>query len=305
MKVVRVIKVIAFIVAIIALLVTAAGNFFILKDACDYKGIDVATVKANLDEYDFKFSSLFKKAEAEEEGEAGVPETDEDDAFFPGEADPDYVEPSDEEPAGEETEESAEDYEESYEEANDLPLDDGSYDLSAAHSNPIIGLMKAANWTWTDKKATEFKFENMENYKDGGIASYLNIVWQFGDPNVDFTVNALLTISFGCIVLAFILHLISKNVKKTFYGILLMILGFIIFAVNFVLGNVLGNCVSIMDSTLASYDLGALRIYIIAAFTFLAVLFGLPYIRCGSRQMKIKALKARLKKIRAKKASAQ
>lgn len=293
MKVVRAIKIIAFIVAIIALLVTAAGNFFIAKDAIDYKdqSIDVAAVKAALDEYEFKLSSLktpFKTASAEEEVDetgAFADITDEDlaneeDAFFPGEeVDPDYVEPSDEEPVEEEPEES-------YELANDLPTDGGAYALEAAHGNAVIGLMKAANWFWTDKVATETEFK--------GSAV-------FGDPNPDFTVNALLTIAFGCIVLAFILHLISKNVKKTFYGILLMILGFIIFVVLFALGIVIGNCVSLFDASLLSDDLGFVRICIVAGFTFLAVLFGLPYVRCGSRQMKIKDLKNRIKKLRAKK----
>lgn len=319
MKAVRIIKVIVFVIAIISLLLSATGNFFIVKDAFDYKdqGIDVAEVKAQLDSYEYKVSSLFK-ASAEGNGEEpaedpAVPgdeeipadeETSDEDALTQDENDAFFGDTEDD--GKDETFDGEEVPAELPAEEDIVPVDDGEEEpyYVGNHKNFVIGLMKLANWDWTDKVATEFKFENMKNYQDDGICAILNIVWQFGEPNVDFTVNGLLAISFLGITLAFILHLISKNVKKTFWGIVLMILGYIIFVINFVLGIVLGNCLSITDGSLTSYDLSMVRIFLVTGFTFLAVLLGLGYVRCGSRQMKIKDLKNRIKKLRAKKKAA-
>lgn len=285
MKVVRVIKIIAFVVAVITLLVSAAGNFFIVKDAVQYRdqGVDVAYVKECLNNCEFQWSSLKSPftASAEEEGTELAPE---------GTKEPD-AEPVAEPAPAEDEVTSQEDNDAFFadvieDEVINEPAEETAYTVDS-HCSAVLGLMKLANIDWTDKKATEL-FEKA----DLGI---------FGGNNPDFTVNAFLTISFGCIVLAFILHLISKNVRKTFWGIMLMILGFIIFVFNFVLGNVLGNSVSLADASLESNDLALVRIFIIAFFTFIAVLFGLPYVRCGSRQMKIKELKTRIKKLRAKK----
>ena len=280
MKVVRVIKIIAFIVAIITLLVSAAGNFFIVKDAVQYQdqGVDVAYVKECLNNFEFEWSSLKSPftASAEEEGTEPAPEGTE-------EPDAEPV-PTEDEVISQEDNDAF--FADVVDEVIEEPSEEEAYHLGD-HCSAVLGLMKLANISWNDKKATEL-FEKA----DLGI---------FGGNNPDFTVNAFLTISFGCIVLAFILHLISKNVRKTFWGIVLMILGFIIFVFNFVLGNVLGNSVSLADASLESTDLTLARIVIIAFFTFIAVLFGLPYVRCGSRQMKNKELKNRIKKLRAKK----
>ena len=265
MKAVRIIKVIAFVVAIISLLLAASGNFFIIKDTFDYEDVTVSEVKDQLDKYDFNISSLtdpFSKASAEGEFEAEEEATDE--GFEAEETVEEAVEETVEEPA---TEEAA------------------AYSVSD-HENVIVALMTAG--------AHDVTIDPLSNIKC--VTEFIG--------EYEFSINLYMLIFFIAITLAFILHLISKKRRKTVYGILLMVLGYIIFLIEFALGYAFATGINVVKDSFEAIPLDAARIYIIAFFTFKALLFGVPYVRCGSRQMHVKYLKARLKK-KAKKAAEQ
>ncbi|MBR4236615.1 MAG: hypothetical protein IKR85_11240 [Clostridia bacterium] len=257
MKAIRAIKIIAFIAAIIMLLVATAGNVFIVKDKYDDK-VSVADIQAELDSYDFKIKSLFKPlATANAEAETAEAPAENTDEATPSETPANtFIDESKVRPENEAS---------------------GEYSISK-HSNLVAALMKAGN------AKTELKFLNGKNI-----------------PLVDttcetFTVSTWLMISYLCLTFAFILHLISKKCHKTFYGILLMILGYLFFTAVLCCGQVAGNILSKFAESLLGDDLACARIYTIAGFTVFAILFGLPYVRCGSRQMTIKHLKSRLRK---------
>jgi hypothetical protein len=203
MKVLRVIKVIILIAAIIALLVPCAGKFFIMRDACKYQdqGLTPDEVHSELDNYDFAVRDLFS-AKAEGEGEGEAQENQDTPAVQPeATAAPAPVD-----------------------EPQDEPADDGEYSL-ANHNNIIIGLMKAAN------AKTELKF--MSDFDFGE-----NTDLAFRDGR--FTVNTWVMIAFCGFVLFFLLHLISKK-HKTLWGLLLMLFGFLIFVCLFAAGYILAN----------------------------------------------------------------
>ena len=267
MKVVRVIKVIVLIAAILSLLVSAAGNFFILKDACD-NDITAQEVHEQLDAYDFKIGSIFKASAEETEGdtEADTEQADEPETQTV--------------PADDFTEQTRQDdtaNEPAVPAFTEQEVADGSYKVGG-HMGLVNGLMKAANARMSLGFLKDTSFDLCKFGKVGMRAD------EEGKPA--FEVNLFLFISVACFTVAFILHLISKNRKKTIWGIIMMLFGFILFAAFYCLGQVLANIDINALSKVEIEDFAAYRIYVVAGCTFLGCLVGLGYLRCGSRAMK-------------------
>ena len=256
MKVIRVIKIIVLIASIIALLVPCAGNFFIMRDACKYQeqGLTPDEVHAELDNYDFAIRDLFS-AKAEGEDTADAPADTEDKADVPAVVE-DAPAPADQAAAPE-----------------DEPQDDGEYSV-AKHNNIIIGLMKAAN------AKTELSFmKGLERFGESDLT--------FRDGV--FTVNTWIMIAFCGFVLFFLLHLISKK-HKTFWGLILMIFGFLIFVCLFFIGYIVAN----LDMNVK--DVSTWRLYAVGIVGIAGFIFGLGWMRCGARQMRCHWLKRRRSK---------
>ena len=260
MKAVRVIRTIAFVVAVIALLVAAAGNFFIVKDTMKLD-VSVATIRETLDNVDISFDALLgkvsvlPKAEAEEFTEPeGEPEEGEAlEAPVVTEEVP--AEEPVEEPAEEPTEEPAEVF---------VPYKDGN--------DYLFMLMKVADMR------VELPF--------------LNCLMLSGEG---YTMNLCIMVGFIALTLAFLLHLIGKK-HATFWGIILMLIGYIIFVAFFGIGQIGANNIATFADSLQGDDIELYAIFARAAFLVLGLFLGLGYFRCGARQMRIVRLKKRLRK---------
>ncbi|MBQ3669328.1 MAG: hypothetical protein II920_08915 [Clostridia bacterium] len=260
MKVVRVIKVIVLVAAIISLLVTCAGNFFILKDACD-NSISAEEVHAALDAYEFKLGSIFSKASAEgdENGNepAGEPEAQNDETEQTGDtAGDEFVSPAF----------AAQD------------AKDNAYQ-AGKHLGIINGLMKAGNARIKLSFLNDISFNLGEKFGKIGMRGD-----EEGKPV--FEVNLWLCISVLCFTVAFILHVISKKRRKTVWSVLMMLFGYILFLAFYGLGQILANIDINALSKVAIEDFTAYRIYVVTGCTFLGFLLGLGYYRCGSRATK-------------------
>ena len=273
MKALRVVKTILLIATIIALAIPAAGSVFIMRDKCKYN-VSADEISAKLDEYKFEIGSVFK-AVAEGEGEAvddfgaDLEGSDEaDDWGDEGEGDADLKEPSGE---PEFTADPNNDW------SLIVPAD---YTLEGNHKYGfVLGLMKAANTkihlSFLDDLSFKFGDEELKN------------------KNGEFQVNAFVLVAACCLTVASILHFISKKIgkkgHKTFWGVLLMVIGFISFLAVFALGQIIANF-----NPLNHYDFAASRIYTVAFFTFAALIVYLLYDRVGIRAMQVKNLKRRL-----------
>ena len=258
MKALRAIKIILFIAAIVCLLVSATGNFFILKDACDNE-ITAEEVHKALDSYVFKIGSIFKgKAEenANDQGEAATEPVDQ-----PAADDAAIV--TDDQAAETETA---------------IEADPSAY-KAGEHMGLINGLMKAGNARISLSFLKDLKFD-------------LCIFGEVGLRSTDsseepvFEVNLWLAISFCALTLAFILHLFTKNRRKNVWGILIMIFGYILFTAFFALGQLLANIDinALLKPEVTDYT--AYRIYVVCGCSFIGFLVGLGFIRCGSRAMR-------------------
>ena len=146
------------------------------------------------------------------------------------------------------------------------------------HANAVIGVMKYGS------AEIELKF--------------LNNLFKLNEV---YVVNWCLIVFYGSMFIAFIMHIISKKCRKTFYGILMNIIGFIFFTGSIFVGIFVAAAWSNLfqgfeniDSTLLSF--GFVTCGIIHAF-----LLGLPVYRIGSRSMQTRALKRENRKLRSKK----
>ncbi len=287
MKALRIIKIILLIATIVALAVPAAGSVFILRDKCKYSDqlLTADEISQKLDEYEFKIGSLFSaKGEGEDVPPAGE---------IPGEIG-DVIPDSDEEVNWDEAEPTTEAVTEPSgdpdtldgwgEIAPDVDVLPAEYSLES-HNNIVLGLMKAANakisLSFLDKLSVTIDNIEFTNNSDDG----------------KFYVNTWVFIAAICLFVASILHFISKKIgkkgkgRKTFWGVLLMIIGCILFYAIFALGQVTANF-----NPLGFFDKAAFRIYAVAGFTFVAAVIYLVFDRLGVRAMQVKNLKRRLAK---------
>ena len=270
MKVLRVLKVIALIVAIISVLVPCAGSFFIMKDACDYKEqVSADDIHAQLDAYDLRFKDLFvfgAKAEGEAEAPAGSADAANDEEVTTQEQSMDNL--TGEAPI-ENTGASETGTEPAPSDVATEPADDGSYKLDK-HMNVVIGLMKAAN-AKTElgfMKGLEHPGKLVPGYQDGS-----------------FKINTWLMVAFLALTLAFILHVISKK-HKSAWGIIVMIFGYLLFAGVFAAGQHLANLEH--SAVWSDESISAWRTWTTVGGTVLAGLMGLGMIRAGSLSGKCK-----------------
>ncbi len=271
MKAIRAIKIILLVAAILCLLCTAVGNFFVLKDACD-NGISAQEVHDKFEDYEFSFGKLFK-AKAEQ-GEGTVPGDD------ASEADAETAAP-------------AEDAENTQSDA--LEIADEGY-KAGNHLGVLSSVMKLASGRMHFGFLDDLSFDLCK----AGIVGIRGeeVTTQAADPENPentvatteikpaFEVNTVLLIGVGCLTLAFILHLFTKNRRKTVWGILLMLFGYILFLGFFAFGQVLANIDINQLVKTPVEDFAAYRIYVVTGSMVLGGLMGLGFVRCGSRAMK-------------------
>ena len=261
MKALRAIKIILFIAAILCLLVSACGNFFILKDACDNE-VAAQEVHEALDKYDFSIGSIFKGKAEETPSDAGTENTSAENADTP--TVDNAVTPPDDEAAAAETE---------------TELVKSAY-KAGGHMGIINGLMKAGNARINLSFLKDLKFDLCKFGEIGMRPAAAD------NSEPAFEVNLLLAIAFAALTLAFILHLFTKNRRKNVWGILMMVLGYILFTAFFALGQLLANIdINALLKTEVT-DFAAYRIYVVCGCTLLGLIVGLGYIRCGARAMK-------------------
>ncbi len=267
MKVLRILKVVALVVAIIALLISAAGNYFILKDACK-DDVTADSIRADLEKSKFEFGGLFKgKAE-----EGGVPSDDGD-------------EPGDEDDFGFGDSDEAET--ESDIESTDS---DAGEDAEAKEPGKHIGLVNEIMKLSTKRISLDCLKDLKFDLCDFGEVAMRGeeCVSEEGEACVKrtFEVNLMMFVAIIALTVAFILHLISKKCRKTVWGLLVMLFGFALLLACFAMGQIAANME--VNKLLATEitDFTEYRIYVVAFFSCLALLLGFGYIRCGSRAMK-------------------
>ncbi len=304
MKVVRIIKVIALVTAIICALVPCVGNFFIIRDACTYKAqISADDIHAELDEYPLGFKDLFSfGAKAEESENVTEPnegeedglteefeldnETDNEFADFEEGQDDTEKEALNADEVTETGDEPAQQEENDTQEQIDETVEDGEYNLSK-HANIVIGFMKAAN------AKTELSFLNKLNKGENR-----ELHFRKDAENESFKINTWLMISFIALTVAFILHLISKK-TKTVLGILLMVFGYIIFIAFFAIGQYTAN---LDENSIYNYtNVSGWRLWNTVGYTAAACILGLGFVRCGSLRSSNSALKRKVTKLQSDK----
>lgn len=107
-------------------------------------------------------------------------------------------------------------------------------------------------------------------------------------------INLSILVGYVALVLAFILHMITKR-SKSFYGYILMIVGFILYAGLIALGYYAGAyCITNFETTLVGNDIVFIRACVIIAGFALATIVGVPYYRLGVRQIANKTYKKRI-----------
>ncbi len=264
MKALRVIKIILCVAALICLLVSCAGNYFILSDACKNK-VSADEVHKALDNYDFSIGSIFKgKAEGDDPTEGDLP-TDDDWDNNDESADPTN--------------------EEDNQQGENLPVDKAEDAVegyvAGKHMGLVNGLMKAGNARVNLSFLKDLKFKLC---KVGTVGMRSASEAENAEPA--FEVNLWVLIGFGCLTLAFILHLFSKNCRKTVWGLILMIFGYLLFVAFFAAGHVLANFDVNKLLKPEITDFTSYRIYTVAGCGVLGFLMGLGFLRCGSRAMK-------------------
>lgn len=111
-----------------------------------------------------------------------------------------------------------------------------------------------------------------------------------------FEIVLTMLIAYVALFITVLFHVISKS-YKTFYGLLLMIVGYLFFAVIVAGGYYFANgFLKTIGAALEGDDWTLIRTVLIAMFFALGSLIGLPIYSCGIRQMTIKRLKRRLQR---------
>lgn len=99
--------------------------------------------------------------------------------------------------------------------------------------------------------------------------------------------------SLCALIVAFLMLIISKP-RKTVYGTFLMILGFLFFLAFSYLGLLTCKATASFADSLVSTDWSRIKSFIVIVFSFLGVLIGLPIYSCGMRQITNKRLRRKL-----------
>ncbi|MBR3927985.1 MAG: hypothetical protein IKJ65_03150 [Clostridia bacterium] len=115
-----------------------------------------------------------------------------------------------------------------------------------------------------------------------------------------FKINLSILVGYIALFVAFILHIITKR-TKTFYGCILMIVGYIFYAGLIALGYYAGAYyIGTFEATFVSNDIAFYRTCTIIGGFALATIVGVPYYRLGIRQIANKTYKKRIDNYRKK-----
>jgi len=279
MKVIRVIKWIAFVAFIVAFLFSATatgfiyadliktekdnGSFslqsFIVGDNQSETSSTMSEIKSALAAADLSFMDVVRhpmqkygvKAEADPTVEPEVTPTPAADATAP-EATPE-TEPTTEPTVVPDTTASA--------------SGSAAYDLTK-HSNLVTAVMKY-----------------------GSASREMN--W-LGFAKLDkVSINVHYFASLCALIVSFLMLIISKP-RKTVYGTFLMILGFLFFLAFSYLGLLTCKATASFADSLVSTDWSRIKSFIVIVFSFLGLLIGVPIYSCGMRQITNKRLRRKL-----------
>lgn len=99
--------------------------------------------------------------------------------------------------------------------------------------------------------------------------------------------------SLCALIVAFLMLIISKP-RKTVYGTFLMVLGFLFFLAFSYLGLLTCKVTASFADSLVGTDWARIKSFVVIAFSFLGVLVGLPLYSCGMRQITNKRLRRKL-----------
>ncbi len=142
-----------------------------------------------------------------------------------------------------------------------------SYDLTE-HSNLVIAVMKY-----------------------GSVSREMN--W-LGFANLDkLLINVHYFASLCALIITFLMLIISKP-RKTIYGTFLMVLGFLFFLAFSYLGLLTCKATASFSDSLVSTDWSRIKSFIVIVFSFLGLLIGVPIYSCGMRQITNKRLRKKL-----------
>ncbi len=99
--------------------------------------------------------------------------------------------------------------------------------------------------------------------------------------------------SLCALIVAFLMLIISKP-RKTVYGTFLMVLGFLFFLLFSYLGLLTCKATASFADSLVSTDWSRIKSFIVIVFSFLGLLIGVPIYSCGMRQITNKRLRRKL-----------
>lgn len=330
MKVLSVIKWIAFVVCILCFAVCAVGNVFVALDVKDNADIKVEDVKASLEQLS-PLKDIFGGSKKVEQDTPDVIDNAEAGDIVPGDSSTptddmtdDWSQPVVPDTGDDIVDDIADDVQTPIDDMGDVstPTDDiqdvPQTVVSAAlakytpdHNNVVVAFMKYGKATTSvnflsktlklsginpfAKCLDNFVNANKETDKTSLLTSY-----EFTDSPLGLqdNVNTSLFIAYIALFIAFILQVITKS-NKTFYGTLLTVIGYLFFAVLFAAGYYLSDCIVWMvNESITYYDWHLLRAYFMAFILAFSLLIGVPIYSCGVRQMKINYLKHRPRKKR-------
>lgn len=143
----------------------------------------------------------------------------------------------------------------------------GAYDLTA-HSNLVTAVMKYGSASCEMNWLSFAKLDKLQ-------------------------INIHYFASLCALIVAFLMLIISKP-RKTVYGTFLMVLGFLFFLAFSYLGLLTCKATTSFADSLVSTDWARIKSFVVIAFSFLGVLVGLPICSCGMRQITNKRLRRKL-----------
>lgn len=283
MTILRVLKWFFFIVFILAIALCGVGNYFVCADMglCtkdDGDNVKMLDIKKALEERD-ALKDLFTFG-----GEAESPDDEADPSPTTAVSGAVSLRPGDSTQPSTPTEPTvAPDYTPAVSQPDESEPESG-YNLDK-HGNFVIALMKygtlstSIDWLLPDSVKDTNEADQQSSREEAMKYSGVNVA---------------LCAAYCSLFLAFLFHLITKR-YKTFYGTLLMILGYLLFAAV-IAGGYYGCMYAInkFSATFTSDDYPFYQAMIITCCLALGTLIGLPIYSCGVRQITNRRLKNRL-----------
>jgi len=157
--------------------------------------------------------------------------------------------------------------------------------------------------------AADEEIENTSGYTVEGKNEIIIALMKYGTMSCGFNwitdhietmkgseINVCVFVFYAALLVAFILHMISKA-NKSFYGYLLMIVGFLFYSACILGGYYFSETIITLlkaFSDAPGNDWPLYRVAVITVCFVFANLIGLPIYRCGVRQIACKRLKKRI-----------